>query len=294
MRKYFSPTILRDCWLTRARRPLSRAIFFLSIFAFLLHPGENSAAQFLGTLKEVTVTDSAGGNKPPASVINFTKNGGIFTFDASASSDSDGSIVQYMWDFGDGATASGINISHSYSQTGKYPVTLTITDSGGAISVAQLSITKSFSVAVNFQPAAETVPTGFVVDAGLVYTQARGYGWSKAVYGVRIRNSKLSPSKEYDTIAILNNSTTQPTWRYDLPNGRYSVRLCIGDPSYIFGPFTVAIEGTVFINSETPSTSNRWIEKEVTVDVLDGNIVVDFAGSAANASACWINISQIL
>jgi len=53
-------------------------------------------------------------------------------FDASTSSDSDGSIVSYEWDFGDGSTATGMTVSHSYGATGKYKVTLTVTDSDGA------------------------------------------------------------------------------------------------------------------------------------------------------------------
>jgi PKD repeat protein/lysophospholipase L1-like esterase len=51
--------------------------------------------------------------------------------DASTSSDVDGSIVAYSWDFGDGSTGTGIGPSHSYSRPGKYPVILTVTDDGG-------------------------------------------------------------------------------------------------------------------------------------------------------------------
>jgi RHS repeat-associated protein len=51
-------------------------------------------------------------------------------FDRSA--DSDGSIISYQWDFGDGSTGSGRNPAHSYAQEGVYNVSLTVTDSGGA------------------------------------------------------------------------------------------------------------------------------------------------------------------
>ena len=53
------------------------------------------------------------------------------SFDASASSDVDGQIASYAWDFGDGTTASGIGPVHSYAASGTYPVTVTVTDDRG-------------------------------------------------------------------------------------------------------------------------------------------------------------------
>ena len=52
------------------------------------------------------------------------------TFDASASTDPDGTIVSYSWDFGDGAAASGVTINHTFTWAGTYTVTLTVTDDG--------------------------------------------------------------------------------------------------------------------------------------------------------------------
>ncbi len=52
-------------------------------------------------------------------------------FDASASYDWDEAIVSYEWDFGDGQTAFGEQVTHSYSETGGYTVTLTVVDAEG-------------------------------------------------------------------------------------------------------------------------------------------------------------------
>ena len=53
-------------------------------------------------------------------------------FDASASSDPDGSIASYAWSFGDGATGSGRAAIHVYQNAGSYTPRLTVTDDRGA------------------------------------------------------------------------------------------------------------------------------------------------------------------
>lgn len=49
-------------------------------------------------------------------------------FDASASSDPDGSLVSYEWTFGDGGTASGVRVAHTYAEAGMFEIELTIKD----------------------------------------------------------------------------------------------------------------------------------------------------------------------
>ena len=66
--------------------------------------------------------------------------GGPVTFDASGSSDPDRRIQTYKWDFGDGTTATGETVTHSFSGPGDYAVytvELTVADSGRASSTTQ-------------------------------------------------------------------------------------------------------------------------------------------------------------
>jgi PKD repeat protein len=89
--------------------------------------------------KKVTVT-------PPnvAPTAAFTSTGAALTksFDASGSSDSDGTIASYAWAFGDGETGSGSTVDHTYATAGTYDVELTVTDDDGATK----SVTKSVVV----------------------------------------------------------------------------------------------------------------------------------------------------
>ena len=56
----------------------------------------------------------------------------IFTFDATSSSDPDGTIASYSWDFDDGNIDTGAIVTHSYSSKRSFSVTLTVTDNDGA------------------------------------------------------------------------------------------------------------------------------------------------------------------
>ena len=56
----------------------------------------------------------------------------VITFDATNSSDPDGSIVKYEWEFGDGTTGNGKIVTHAFSTPGTYTVKLTVTDNDGA------------------------------------------------------------------------------------------------------------------------------------------------------------------
>jgi len=62
------------------------------------------------------------------------------TFDASASYDPDGTIVDYAWNFGDGTTGNGKVVKHTYNAVDMYPVTLTVTDNDKLCKVHTVTI----------------------------------------------------------------------------------------------------------------------------------------------------------
>ncbi len=63
------------------------------------------------------------------------------TFDGSASTDPDGSIIEWAWSFGDGASALGEEVSHTYESAGSYSAQLTVTDNTGARTSASVTVT---------------------------------------------------------------------------------------------------------------------------------------------------------
>jgi chitodextrinase len=74
-------------------------------------------------------------NTPPTARIQQSFDGRTVAADGSNSSDPDGSIVTYLWEFGDGATAHGPTATHTYTEPGTYLVTLAVQDDQGRWSV---------------------------------------------------------------------------------------------------------------------------------------------------------------
>ncbi len=88
-----------------------------------------------------TITAGQGGNTPPVAAFTHACTGVSCTVDGGGSTDSDGVVTGYAWDFGDGASATGVTASHSYAAAGAYPIALTVTDDDGATHTATSTVT---------------------------------------------------------------------------------------------------------------------------------------------------------
>lgn len=81
-------------------------------------------------------------NVAPVASFASSCSGLVCSFDSSASTDSDGTIVERRWTFGPpGAAETGATAQFTYPGSGTYTVTLTVTDDDGATGTASSTVT---------------------------------------------------------------------------------------------------------------------------------------------------------
>jgi PKD repeat protein len=126
----------------------------------------------------LTVTDDDGGdssttvqvsvaNRKPIAIVGEdqnTRTGIPVRLDGRGSYDMDGTIALYHWDFGDGSSADGPVVTHSFPTYGTFQVELTVTDDDGATAKGNLTVTVE-----NVEPVARIngvsrVPSGEKVE----------------------------------------------------------------------------------------------------------------------------------
>ena len=74
-------------------------------------------------------------DRPPTAIFTASARavnlGQKIIFDAENSTDKDGRIVRYHWDFGDDSEDLGVSVEHQFTGGGNFIVTLTVTDNDG-------------------------------------------------------------------------------------------------------------------------------------------------------------------
>ena len=200
-------------------------------------------------------------------------------FDGTGSSDPDGTIVSYAWDFGDGNSSSSSSPSHEYTLANTYNVSLTVTDDDGETATANLTITVTSAnqgptavassnvtsgeapLTVQFDGTGSSDPDGTIVS----------YAWD---FGDGNSSSSSSPSHEYTLANTYNVSLTVTDDDGETATANLTITVtsanqgptavATSDVSTGDAPLTVEFDGTGSSDPDGTIVSYAW-------DFGDGN-----------------------
>jgi len=162
------------------------------------------------TVTDVRPNDISESSDPPSAAFSVSDRtpsvDSAVTFDASVSSDADGTVQNYRWEFGDGTTATGETVSKQFNRPGKYEVELTIEDDDG----------KTTTVTETVYPylALNAVGPATTSDSGVEYIEDDGYATGGTGYSTggdieTVSEPNVYQSERYGTFEH----------RVKLPNG---------------------------------------------------------------------------
>jgi len=102
--------------------------------------------------QQVNVTVTPPVNIPPVSQFTYSCNNLSCSFDGGTSTDSDGVVTTWDWEFGNGSFGTGEIIDQTYAAAGTYVVTLTVTDNDGATNASgrEINVTTPLPPATPF------------------------------------------------------------------------------------------------------------------------------------------------
>jgi hypothetical protein len=138
------------------------------------------------------------GNVPPVPAFTGTLSGSVLTLDPSASTDADGKLQSYLWDFGDGTrfvTSAPELVHYRFKEPGTRSVTLTVMDDAGA----RASLTKPFVVPV------PPIIVAFTATPGtLVAGKSARLDWTvKDAASLKVTNNLTSASVDVTGLSSL-------------------------------------------------------------------------------------------
>ncbi|MBV5340015.1 MAG: PKD domain-containing protein, partial [Deltaproteobacteria bacterium] len=221
--------------------------------------------------RTVTVSGVTASNVPPTAHVSLSVSSGqaplLVEFSPQGSMDSDGTIVFYAWDFGDGEsalTSTASHVSHAYTIAGTYAVTLTVTDNSGGVAMAQASV-------IVTTPPPNVAPT--------------------AMLNLSTSSAQAPMAVEFSAEGSSDSDGTIISYLWDFGDGGTAVTPTANYTYYIAGIYTVTItvrdnHGTVgkAQNSVTVLAANKLPTATVTLSPQSGKAPFDVGFSASGST----------
>ncbi|MBN2543838.1 PKD domain-containing protein [bacterium] len=245
-----------------------------------------------GISSSISKTLRVNESDPPVALFDCIPSSGKYpltvSFDASSSYDPDGTIVSWTWNFGDGNSGTGVNVSHTYLNQGDYTATLTVTDNSGRTSnrskIIQVTLGEPPVAVINAEPIIGIPPLTVTFDGSNSFDPDGNiikYQWS---FGDGVISPDITTSHLYQNEGVYvaklkvtddNNNTATSSI------GIFAKREEDIKAVLTLSPIMVKARGQgiinaacqVYTNSQDPNTDPVW-------DLVKMDIGLSFAASS--------------
>ena len=219
-------------------------------------------------------------------VANFNTNGTLMALETiafnSTSVDPDGNITAWDWDFGDGSTGTGENVTHVYADGGRYSVKLTVTDDGTDPGPAIGYVTKIVEVAYNSTvPLAKILaPSHALVDEVITLDASK----SMTLGGAAITDwdwdfgDGTTDSGEVVTHSWSTAGAKTVTLVITDDNGSVSTATPTADASKVINVYSDEVAGIGLELSRHSLMPDETADLTINVVDANGNLIADFSG----------------
>ena len=202
---------------------------------------------------------------PLVVAIGGSASAGLAPLDVRWSASASNGLAPYTfrWDFGDGATATGANVSHAYPLPGNYTVQVTATDATGRTASTSIYAvayeTTSVQVTLSGTPAQVRDFAAFSANISLspscVPLSLPGCGAGALLVGLWLAPTS-GPASLLGSVAVAPGDPSAIPVSVGLPPGQYSLQAIVGAPGYA-GSANVSL--TVLPVSPTSASSSSWL-----------------------------------
>jgi alpha-tubulin suppressor-like RCC1 family protein/PKD repeat protein len=237
-------------------------------------------------------------NVPPTASFSSSVTNGTaplnVTFDASASSDPDGTVTSYAWDFGDGSTGTGVTAVHTFMKPGNYGVRLTVTDDGGAQGFAATTVLVREPTVLTYSGATssdfnDTALISATLTSGLTGQPVPGAQVILSISGAGGHQACVA------TTDVSGVASCDPT--IGLPSGSYTIAASFDQTDQFASagasaPFTITKEeasliytGPVAASAGNPVTLTAVLREDGATPI-SGRTVIFTLGSGTAAQTC--------
>ncbi len=216
----------------------------------------------------------------------------------NTTTDADGTLIRFLWNFGDGTTSTEENPTHKYETPGKFDVTLSVTDDAGG---TDSKLTKEFvtvdppSLTAAMLPVSRSVLVGTpatafvtVINLGAITASAVGIELNPSTGpgGTRLPATLTFQTTDFST----NQLTGAPNLPVDIPAGGTQSYLITVTPTAPFAPTDVRVDisgvntrsarsvpglNTLLLSASTEPTSDI----PAVASTIDGNGIVSIPGT---------------